>query len=66
MLRKMLESSRFDKDSFLCDPAMVAAEQILQWGDLSRLKMLFLGNNISPQLHTLDFFRKKSTYKTTR
>ncbi|KAG9231371.1 hypothetical protein BJ875DRAFT_506721 [Amylocarpus encephaloides] len=57
MLRDMLESSDFDKDKFLPNPAMGAADQILQWGDLSRLRMLFSGSNIGHQLRNLGFFR---------
>ncbi|KAG9247285.1 hypothetical protein BJ878DRAFT_580806 [Calycina marina] len=41
MLRDMLESSDFDNDKFLHNPAMGAADQILQWGDFSRLRILF-------------------------
>jgi ankyrin repeat protein len=57
MLRDMLESSDFDKDKFLGNPAMGAADQILQWGDMSRLRMLFLGSTIGHQLQNLGFFR---------
>jgi hypothetical protein len=57
MLRDMLESSVFDKDKFLPNPAMGAADQILQWGDVSRLRMLFFGRNIGHQLQSLEFFR---------
>lgn len=57
MLRDMLESSDFDTDKFLPTPAMGAADQILQWGDLSRLRMLFLGSSIGHQLRNLGFFR---------
>lgn len=57
MLQDMLKSSDFDKDKFLPNPAIGAANQILQWGDLSRLRMLFLGSNISYQLRNLGFFR---------
>lgn len=57
MLRDMLESSDFDEDKFLPNPAMGAADQILQWGDVSRLRMLFLGSNIGHQLRNLGFFR---------
>ena len=57
MLRDMPESSVFDKDKFLPNPAMGAADQILQWGDVSRLRMLFLGRNIGHQLQSLEFIR---------
>lgn len=57
ILRDMLESSDFDKDKFLPNTAMAAADQIFQWGDLSRLRMLFLGSNVGHQLRNLEFFR---------
>jgi hypothetical protein len=53
----MLERSDFGVDKFLPNPAMGAADQILQWGDLSRLRILFLGKNIGHQLRNLEFFR---------
>ncbi|PVH67620.1 hypothetical protein DL98DRAFT_443182 [Cadophora sp. DSE1049] len=57
MLRDMLESSKFDKSKFLPNPAMGAADQILQWGELSRLRILFLSSSVGPQLWNLEFFR---------
>jgi hypothetical protein len=57
MLRYMIESSDFNKDKFLTNPAMGAADQILQWGDLPRLRILFLGSNTGHQLRNLGFFR---------
>ena len=57
MLRDMLEISNFDQNMFLPTPAFHAAHQILQWGDLSRLRMLFLEGKFSYQLRNLDFFR---------
>lgn len=57
MLHNMLENSDFDKDTFLREPAMEAADQILQWGDVSRLKILFFDDKIGHQLQNLDFFR---------
>ncbi|KND92704.1 Vegetative incompatibility protein HET-E-1, partial [Tolypocladium ophioglossoides CBS 100239] len=56
MLRIMLESSDFDSDKFLPNPAIGAADQILQWGDLPRLKLL-MGSKIGHQIRNLDFFR---------
>lgn len=42
MLREMLKKSDFsNRDMFLPNPAMGAAEQILQWGHVSRLRILF-------------------------
>lgn len=57
MLRHMLKHSEFDKDKFLPRPATGAADQVLQWGDLSRLRILFLDNRIGHELRNLDFFR---------
>ncbi len=57
MLRHMLENSGFDKDTYLPEPATGAADQILQWGDSSRLRILFLEGKLGHQLHNLDFFR---------
>ena len=58
VLLDMLESSDFDNGKFLSDAAMVAADQIIQWGDLSRLRMLFSsGSQVGSQLQNLDFFR---------
>lgn len=52
----MLESSDFEKKKFLPNPAMGAADQILQWGDLSRLRLL-LRSKIGHQIQNLDLFR---------
>ncbi len=57
MLRHMLENSDFDKDKFLPQPATGAADQILQWGDLARLRILLLEGKLDHQLRNLDFFR---------
>jgi hypothetical protein len=56
MLQHMLEKSDFDRDIFLPDPAMGAADQILQWGDLSRLRLLW-GSKLASQIRNFDFFR---------
>ncbi|KAH8695691.1 hypothetical protein BGW36DRAFT_429550 [Talaromyces proteolyticus] len=56
MLRYMLENSDFDNEKFLRNPAMEAADQILQWGELSMLRILFLEDRFCHQLQTLDFF----------
>ncbi|KAJ4308383.1 hypothetical protein N0V84_012133 [Fusarium piperis] len=56
MLRGILENSDFGKGKFLPDPMLGAASQILQWGDLSRLKIL-LESKHGHQLQNLDFFR---------
>lgn len=57
MLCKMLENSDFDKDKFFPNPAMKAAGQIFRWGDMSRLRILFLDNKLGHQLQNIDFFR---------
>jgi ankyrin repeat protein len=57
MLRYMLENSDFDKDKFLRNPGIGAADQVLQWGDVSRLSILFLDDKVGHQLQNLDFFR---------
>lgn len=57
MLRNMLENADFDKDNFLRNPAMEAADQIFQWGDVSRLRILFLDEKLGHQLQNLGFFR---------
>lgn len=58
MLHDMLKKSEFNKDFYLANPAMEAADQILQWGDVSRLRMLFFDDQIGHQLHNLDFFQR--------
>lgn len=55
MLRIMLENSDFQNIKFLPNPAIGAAQQILQWGDLSRLKLL-MRSKIGYQIRNLDFF----------
>lgn len=57
MLHDMLENSDFNEDKFLQNTAMKAADQIFQWGDLSRLRILFLDDKLGHQLQNLDFFR---------
>lgn len=57
ILRDMLQNSDFSKDEYLQSTAASAADQILQWGDLSKLKILFLEGRICYQLHNLEFFR---------
>ncbi|KAF7562457.1 hypothetical protein G7046_g1686 [Stylonectria norvegica] len=56
MLCVMLENSDFSNDNFLSNPALGAAEQILQWGDPSRLRTLW-ESKLGHQLLNLDFFR---------
>jgi hypothetical protein len=57
LLLEMLQRSEFGNGSFLPDTAMGAVDQIIQWGDLSRLRVLFLSKSVGPRLHNADFFR---------
>ncbi|KAF2845260.1 hypothetical protein T440DRAFT_493542 [Plenodomus tracheiphilus IPT5] len=57
ILRDILQNSDFDKDKYLPSPAASAADQILQWGNLSKLRILFLEGKIRHQLRNLEFFR---------
>lgn len=55
MLHDMLKNLNFDK-KFLQKPAMKATDQVLQWGNVSRLRILFLDDKLDHQLQNLDFF----------
>ena len=57
MLHNVLRNSDFGIDKFLSQSAIGAADQILQWGDWSRLRILFLEDRTSHQLQNLEFFR---------
>ncbi|GKZ25938.1 hypothetical protein AbraIFM66951_002452 [Aspergillus brasiliensis] len=57
MLRVVLETSDYGNGKYLQHPAIRAADQILRWGDLSRLRILFFDNRLGPQLQNLEFFR---------
>ncbi|KAJ5469732.1 hypothetical protein N7539_009350 [Penicillium diatomitis] len=57
MLRDLLKSSSFAKDTYFPKPAMEAVYQILRWGDISRLLILFLDDQVGQQLQNLHFFR---------
>lgn len=57
ILRGMLANSDFDEGKFLPQSAMSATEQILQWGDVSRLRVLFLDEKLGHQLQNLHFFQ---------
>ncbi|KAJ5022574.1 hypothetical protein J3E73DRAFT_384813 [Bipolaris maydis] len=57
ILHYMLENSDFDADNYLPSTALNAADQILQWGDLSRLRILFFNGKICHQLQDLQFFQ---------
>ena len=53
----MLANSNFKEDKFLPQLAMKATEQILQWGDVMRLRVLFLNDKLGYQLQNLHFFK---------
>ncbi|KAJ8114354.1 hypothetical protein OPT61_g3749 [Boeremia exigua] len=57
VLRDMLRNSDFDKDKYFSSPAASAADQILQWGDLSKLRIVFLEGKLCSQLRNLEFFQ---------
>ncbi|XRM48711.1 hypothetical protein ABZX51_011625 [Aspergillus tubingensis] len=57
MLRVVLENSDYGNGKFLQDPAMRAADQILRWGEIARLRILFFDNRLGQQLQNPDFFR---------
>lgn len=57
MLRFMLENSNFEEKKFLPNPLLGAANQILQWGDISRLRILLLDYKGDHQLQNLEAFR---------
>ncbi|EEA22900.1 hypothetical protein TMatcc_001762 [Talaromyces marneffei ATCC 18224] len=57
MLRHMLMTSNLSTNNFFGDSVMRAVDQVLQWGDVSRLGILFLDDRVGRQLQNLDFFR---------
>lgn len=57
VLRDMLGNSSFNENKFLQETALAATDQILQWGDVSRLNMLFLDKKLGHQLQNVRFFR---------
>ncbi|RAO65428.1 uncharacterized protein BHQ10_001440 [Talaromyces amestolkiae] len=57
MLCYMLENSNFDEEKYLPNPLIGAADQVLQWGDISRLRILFLNYKGDHQLQNLESFR---------
>jgi hypothetical protein len=56
MLQHMLDAADLAKNSYLPNSAMAAADQIIQRGDLSRLKLLW-ESKIGHQIQNLAFFR---------
>jgi hypothetical protein len=57
VLCTMVRASSFDNGKYFQDTAMRAADQILQWGDLSRLKILLLDSRTGQHLKNFDLFR---------
>ncbi|KAJ5289958.1 Protein of unknown function DUF3468 [Penicillium atrosanguineum] len=57
MLLHMLGNLRIDNGNYLEGSPMRAADQILQWGDVSRIRLLFLDGQAGRQLQCLDLFR---------
>lgn len=57
ILNNMLQHADFNKDSYLSLPSLSTADQILQWGNLDRLKMLIIGAKPSHELRNLELFR---------
>lgn len=53
----MLETSDFESHEFLPNTDLLAVDQVLQWGDLCRLRRLFFGRGTRCHLKNLDFFR---------
>jgi hypothetical protein len=57
MLLYMLENSEFSKEKYFEDPAMRAADQIILWGDVSRLRILLSHPKLGRQLQNIEFFQ---------
>ncbi|KAH4932409.1 hypothetical protein HBI79_101470 [Parastagonospora nodorum] len=57
ILRDIIQNSNFANENYLRLPAVCAADHVLQWVDLSKLKTLFLEGKIRHQLRNLEFFR---------
>lgn len=57
MLRYLMENGNLDGKEYLSQSAFAASQQTLQYGHLSRLKILFTEDKFSNQLRKLEFFR---------
>lgn len=57
-LKKLLQEQNVDSKEFLLDSVQQAVQQILYYGDISRLRILFRDTRIGPKFRTLDFFRQ--------
>jgi hypothetical protein len=61
MLCNWLEKSRFEKAIHLDETFRKAADQLLTWfqfGDISRIRLLFFARNAGSQLRNYEFFRE--------
>ena len=56
-MRRMVESCDFSRSAYLERPAIAAAGQILQWGDPTRLRILFLNAIFRDQLCSLEVYQ---------
>ncbi|KAH5111914.1 hypothetical protein HBH71_166210 [Parastagonospora nodorum] len=54
ILRDIIQNSNFANENYLRLPAVCAADHVLQWVDLSKLKTLFLEGKIRHQLQVFD------------
>jgi hypothetical protein len=52
----MVETSNISSGDFLPNTSMLAAEQILQWEDVTRLRTLFYGRETRNHVRNLKFF----------
>lgn len=57
MFRHVIKSWDFSNGNFLPESIMRAADQLIRWGDISRLRMLPLDERAKHQLLNLDFFQ---------
>ncbi|KID94934.1 NACHT domain protein, partial [Metarhizium majus ARSEF 297] len=57
MFRHVVESSDFGSAKYLPESIMRAADQLIQWGDICRLRMLSLDEKAKHELLTFEFFR---------
>ncbi|KJK73834.1 hypothetical protein H634G_10881 [Metarhizium anisopliae BRIP 53293] len=57
MFRHVVKSWDFSNENFLPESNMRAADQLIRWGDISRLRMLPLDERAKHQLLNLDFFQ---------
>lgn len=58
----MIQNADLNSGYFFSDTAMMAADQIFQWGDLSRISILFTQSTVGRQLWHMDFFQLVMQY----